>query len=118
MDIALRDGEIYVKDQDIQLTTDRAEDITQQILMRLRSFRGDWFLNTNFGIEYFQEIFRKPIRFRRIEDIYKREIGAVDGVKEITDFTVDVDKDTRKITVRYSVSIDTGETISSQVVNI
>lgn len=75
------------------------EEIKQRLSIRIKSFKGEWFLNTNYGIPYFYEIIgEKNIDLNIIESIFKTAILTVDGVKQIIQSVLDYDSQNRKLT--------------------
>ena len=42
---------------------DRAEAVAQAVMTRLRLWRGEWYLDTDEGTPYLQEIFGRGVRF-------------------------------------------------------
>ena len=49
-------NDLVMVDGDLTLTTTKSEIAAQTLGITLRTFRGEWFLNSNFGVPYLQEI--------------------------------------------------------------
>lgn len=80
------------------------EEIAQRIRIRLKFFKDEWFLNSEHGIPYFQDILgSKDLDFNIIESIFREQILQVQGVREIVESSIDYDKNKRK--VNYLVNI-------------
>lgn len=80
------------------------EEILQRIKVRLKFFKDEWFLNSEHGLPYFQDILgSKNLDFNIIESILREQILQVEGVKEILESSIDYDKNQREI--KYSVNI-------------
>ena len=56
-----------------QLTTPTSENLAQRLLIRLRTFRGEWFLDENLGIDYFGQILGKN-RNKSTKSSYRPQI--------------------------------------------
>lgn len=69
----------------LKLISDGAE-VTQHIRTRLQFFRGEWYLDTESGVPYFEEIFTKPVNLANIESIFKSKILETPGVEKLTEF--------------------------------
>lgn len=71
-----------------EITVESKKDtVAQRLVIQLKSFLGDWFLDTSYGIPYLQEILgRKGVRKSYIDGIMRREILKESGVKGIIDF--------------------------------
>ncbi len=79
------------------------EAIAQHVKQRLLFYRGEWFLDTEAGVPWFQEIFVRPHNDGIIEALIKREILDTDGIVELTEFEMQVDGRKRSITVLEAV---------------
>ena len=82
---------------------------------RLRFFQGEWFLDTEDGTPYFQDIFKKPARLSVIEGIIKRRILNTPGVESLNTFVVTFDKITRKLRIDFEAFDQFDNVISSSV---
>lgn len=66
---------------------DKPETVSQRLVIQLKSFLTDWFLDTTYGVPYLQEILgRKGVRKGYIDNIIRGEIMKESGVREITYF--------------------------------
>ncbi len=61
--------------------------IRQNIVTRLRSFKNDWFLNIDAGIDWFS-ILSRPNNQRLIEDAVIATVLGTEGVKSIENVEV------------------------------
>ncbi|KGE06447.1 hypothetical protein LA03_31600 [Burkholderia gladioli] len=77
---------------------DRSESVAQRVATRLRSFRGDWFLDLDHGIPWIERMERGNERDRLESDIKRQILGTV-GVERILAFDIAVDGQTRRMTV-------------------
>ena len=81
-----------------------ADAVVQGILTRLRLFRGEWFLDINAGMPWFEEVFTDGGQdIKRIESALKTQINATPGVEAILSFAIAFDGATRDITVTFEV---------------
>jgi hypothetical protein len=80
------------------------EEILQRIKIRLRFFKDEWFLNSEHGLPYFEDILgSKNLDLNIVESILREQILDVEGVREIVESSIDYDENERK--VQYSVNI-------------
>lgn len=93
-DIEIIDGQLVLVGE--QFGTQLRE-IEEHIEQRLRTFFGEYFLNTTIGVPYLEEIFKKNPNFNVVESIFINEILAVPGVIRILEFNMDQNKDTRNL---------------------
>lgn len=69
------------------LRTEAAEVVAQRLSIRLQTFLGEWFINTAYGVPYWQSILGKKITKTRVDRIFQEQILAERGVREITSFS-------------------------------
>lgn len=100
---------------DIDLTLNDAtlcigtQEVKQRITQRLRCFKGEWFLNEELGIGYFEEVFVANPNVNIIGAIFKREISATPGVIKIKAFALNIDRALRTLSVTFSVQSTEGD---------
>jgi len=114
--IDLDTSDLVLENYDFALVDDN-ERVRQQLHIRLLTFQGEWYLNTNFGVPYFENILGKQIDRALIESVIKAEIMKVADVLEITSFEMEIDASVRSLTVEFSVMttfgvLDTTELLS------
>lgn len=77
-----------------------AEAIGQHIRQRLKMWRGEWFLNTDAGVEWIRYVLgRPPSELPLAESIIKAEIAATPGVSEILEFSAVYDRASRGLRI-------------------
>lgn len=85
---------------DMQLI-DGAEQIAQQIEVTLKTLVGEWFLNTDFGVPYFESILVKSPSRSTIESILRSKIKDVPGVRNVTRMNIEIDRKIRHLRVDF-----------------
>ena|SRR5690349_10960065 len=85
-----------------------AERIRQAVGIRLRTWLGEWFLDTSHGVPYLESILGKNRRPEIVEAILRSQILQVNGVKSIKSFTLLIDPHTRKAMVDFSADTKEG----------
>jgi hypothetical protein len=86
------------KDQDLTLI-DGAESVRQQIEIMLLTFLGEWFLDTDVGIPYFERILIKSPDRAQIEAILRAKVIAIDGVDQVTELDIQYEAATRRAVI-------------------
>ena len=99
-DLVLRDGDV--------LLIDNAERVAQQILITLRFWLGEWFLDTKDGIPYLEYVLVKSPNLLHIRQIFTEAMEKVDGVKRVEEMNLVFDVKNRSLHVDYEVSTDYG----------
>lgn len=75
---------------------DGAERIRQQIKVTLLTFFGEWFLDTTFGVPYFEVILIKNPRRAEIENVLRQKVRDVPGVSAVPSVEIEIDATTRQ----------------------
>ena len=114
-DLALdpKTGDLAIVDFDAFLV-DNVDQISQNLAIRLRFMQGEWYLNINAGVPYYQYFFIKNPNQIQVETFLKDEISNTIGVQEITSFSSDYDGVTRKFTVDFGCKTVDGNLQISQ----
>jgi hypothetical protein len=90
-----------------------AEACAQNVKTRLLLLQQEWFLDTDAGVPWLQDIMVKPANLALAESIIKRTILETEDVSELRSFTVSFDRNTRRLTIAATVA-----TIYGSVANI
>lgn len=85
-----------------------AERVRQNLVIKLRLWTGEWYLDTDFGTPYLQSILGKQITLGGAVAALKKSILEVDSVEKINSFNFNFDRRTRKFTVDFEVSTPFG----------
>lgn len=81
----------------------------QAVTTRLRLFLGEWFLNLDSGVPWYQRVLRKPERLADTEQIIRETILQTIGVDKLVNFDLVFDKETRKVAVRFTATTIYGD---------
>lgn len=90
--------------------------VGQRLKIRLLTFMGEWFLDTTYGVPYWQRLLGiKQTSKSAIDLIFQQQILAEPGVKEIVSF--DSTFQNRQYSLNFKVKVVTGEITSPIIVN-
>lgn len=93
-------NDLRVDDTGSPVLVQDAEAIGEHIRQRLKFWRGEWFLNTDAGVEWTRYILgRPPSELPISESIIKAEIAATPGVSEILEFSAVYDRASRGLRI-------------------
>ena len=101
-------GDLLIEDYDLQII-DGLDQTIQELIIRLKFFLGEWFLDIEAGIPYYQDFFIKAPNQIRIESVLKNEILDTPGIIELTSFETEFEDINRKYFVRFGALADEGE---------
>lgn len=103
-----RTHDIIVGDYDLPIV--RGVDlIRQRLKQRLLTIQGEWFLNTEIGLPWFQELSQKGIEDDRVTALIMRTIAETEGVDEILEFDLGINRKDRRLRVDFRVTSPAGE---------
>lgn len=105
-DFKLINNDIAVQNKDVVVLDNYPEAVRQSLQTKLRTFRGEWILDTTYGIDYFGSVLGKATK-QEVDALYTSEILSHPDVTKINRFVstynpytrfydVDIDIDTRK----------------------
>lgn len=77
-----------------------AHAVGQHVRQRLKTFKGEWFLDTEAGVPWLEQIMGKRYDPALAEAVVKAEILNTHAVTEITSFSVSFDYDLRNLDIR------------------
>lgn len=85
----------------------------QKCLELLQFFKGEWFLNTEEGIPYFQLIFKKGTEDRVILSVFRKALLLVPQAATVPLLTIVRDRAARTARVDFRVEFRDGTAVSS-----
>lgn len=104
-------------DNDLVVGTDLAfsrgiQAVVQSIRIALQMFAGEWFLDLDAGIPYWQAILgQKPAAAVAAANLaFRNELTDTDGVLKVLKCAVTYDRDTRTMSIAWQVSTELGDT--------
>ncbi len=100
-------SDVVLHNNDLMLI-DNAERVAQQILITLRFWLGEWFLDTTQGIPYLEYVLIKNPNINHVRQILSEAILNVEGVQNIEEILLDFDQKNRRLYVEYSANTDYG----------
>jgi hypothetical protein len=84
-------GDLIYDNSRATTTVNQADSVAQKLSIKLRTFKTEWFINTDTGIPYYQEIFGKVRNKQTIDAIFQKAILEEPDVLEIVEFSSSID---------------------------
>lgn len=106
-------GDLIYDNSSVTVTGNQAGGVAQKLTIKLRTFLGEWFLNTATGVPYYQQIFGKVRSKATIDSIFIEKIVEEPDVAELVEFTSEILND-RTYTISFRVRTTLGQ-ITDQV---
>lgn len=107
-DIRLTARDIVISPFDLQVTEVGKESVAQRIAITLNTFRGEFFLDTEFGTPYYQTILRKGVSLTLIDSELKKVIRGVTGVLQLISYSSEFRRADRELRVTFKARVDDG----------
>lgn len=105
-DIKIDDeGNLVIEDGDLVLIEDQ-DVVAQSLRMLFQTVKGEWFLDTDVGIDYLGILLRKGAQRSEIEAHLRTKIMEVDHVENIERLTAEYDATTRSMAIDFAVTTD------------
>lgn len=100
-------GDLLINNGDLMII-DNAERVAQQILITLRFWYAEWFLDTTQGVPYLEYILVKNPNINHVRQILTEKILSVEGVQTLDSMTLDFDERNRRLYVEYAATTNYG----------
>jgi hypothetical protein len=98
----------------VLFAADDVDAIAQQLRIRFKFFKGEWFLDRRQGIPYFDKVLIKNPSTSILEAIFRRTILDTPGVESLESFRMTLDRPTRILTMDFVAATDTGEVLDTR----
>ena len=115
IDIALDSSGDLVIDTGLTFTSGLVA-VTQGVRIALQDFKGEWFLNLDHGVPYFQEILGQKYNEAKVRRALRNAIIGVPGVDDIRKLQLPFDNSTRELTVEWEVGTAWGDTGGTEAI--
>lgn len=104
-------GDLAISGGRLRLTEPGAESVAQKLRVRLRLFRGEWFMDTSVGVPYYTDVLgRHPLS--AVEALLRQAIVTCPGVLGLDSFVFAVGAD-RVATLTFTVrAVDAAEPVT------
>ncbi|SSW67331.1 hypothetical protein AVE30378_02566 [Achromobacter veterisilvae] len=117
LDIALSDdGDLALDLMGATRLIVGADRVRQQIKISLQAFLGEWFLDTSFGVPYFESILVKNPDRASIEAVLRARIVDVPSVTAVRRLGLEIDRTARELRVTFVA--DTTEGLVDDIVTL
>ena len=107
LDLLLDDNGVVLRNGDWAFAIDR-EGIQQRISQVLKTIAGEWFLDLDYGVPYFEQILIKNPNLPAVQDLFRRALLSVKGVSSVERLNLSLDTTSRTLTVSWVVLTDLG----------
>lgn len=115
MDLRLDDDkDILFINGDCPVTNTEVDNVAQRLIIRLRTFLSEWYLNSTYGVPY-EQILGQKIKKASADLIMQEQILGERGVVQITSFNSYVGTD-RKYHCNFTVRTTQGGITSPIVI--
>lgn len=105
MDLKLGpDHDLAFVDNDLVATKTLDESLAQRLLIKLQTFQGEWFLDVEEGVPYFQSIFGKNRSKESVDAIFQREITTEPEVVSLDSYQSILDSEYRVFSLSFQIT--------------
>lgn len=112
LDVKIGDDNVVVFENGDLVLVSGLDAIVQGCRIVLQMFQGEWFLNLDVGIPYWQSILgQKPaVAIAAARIFFRRELEAVEGVERVTKLDISYTGATRTLSITWQVTTVFGDT--------
>lgn len=101
---------VYINGKTL-VTQSKADVVAQRLKIKLSTFLGEWFLDLDVGIPYFQQILNKIRNKSTVDTIFQKAIMEDPDVIEMISYTSDLDGRTRTFSLDFAVRVENNEIV-------
>ena len=94
----------------IRMTENLVEYVSAKIENKLKTFTGEWFLNEDIGLPFFDRILIKNADLNDVTNLFRAEVLSIPEVTGLISFEVDQDNATRTFSITLEASVSEVET--------
>lgn len=110
--VATMNGELVFSFGRLRMVRGR-EAIRQSAECRLRTFRGEWFLDANLGVPWVERVLGRKASAAPVRAIVREELLAIQGVVGLRSLNVRFDRATRTMAIDFILQTATGDVAGS-----
>lgn len=103
------EDDLHLVNGDLVWTSELAVEVAQRLRIRLRFFRGEWFLDTREGTPWFQTILVKGASEGVIRAIFSRIVRTCPGVAALSSLTFTITRQ-RELELDFVAKLEDGTT--------
>jgi len=100
MDLKLTGGDLAIENDDLVLV-DGVDAVAQHVSTSLKTFLGEWFLDTRIGFPWFERVLGQKPRLSELNQLFREAVLKVPGMLAITDMNVTYEGASRNLTVDF-----------------
>jgi hypothetical protein len=107
--------DIDVVNGSMSLTESDDEALQQRLFIKLQIFKGEWFMDTEFGVPYYQNVLGQKSSLDAVNAIMVDQILSTDGVASLSHFNVTFDAPTRDYRLNFGVKSTQGSIVEVSI---
>lgn len=104
--------DLFVDNFQFKEITLKTEDLGQRLKILLLMYKGEWFLDEEYGIPYYQEVFVKGTTKEDLDNIFKVAIASERDVDELLTYSSTYTGSTRVFTVDAKIRTTEGTVLT------
>jgi len=107
-------GDLQLTDEgDEVVRTELTDEVAQRLRVRLSFFKGEWFLNLEEGLPYYQSILVHGLKDKVVRAVFGDVIAQTPGVAQLLSLEWSVVKATRAMSLSFKCKLEDGSTFVS-----
>lgn len=117
LDLALTSDshDIYLDDRGDLAMVAGADCAAQLLGVGLRLFRGEWYLDTEAGIPYYQQVLVNSPKSRVIEALFRQAILSSPEIERLLTFQMTIDRRSRTLSLAFTAVSSQGIVAVSEI---
>jgi len=89
--------------------------LRDRLVTNLKTFQGEWYLDTSLGVPYFQQVFAKAVNVGVLYTIFSSVLRRTEGVAAVNSLEFDQDTANRVLSITFSVTANDGTILEDDI---
>lgn len=107
-------GDLYLDSTGSTTSVTGREAIAQHVLIRLRFFLGEWFLDRREGVPYWEQILVRNPDIAAVQEAFRQTVARTPGIASVRTLVLALDGPSRTLTISRLDAVTTeGEAITA-----
>lgn len=112
LELDLESHDLVIDNGDLNLLNKEQRVAQQSLKINLLFFKGEWFVDLEYGVPYFQSILRKGVSKNLVDSIIQQTIRQSYNIDSITDFKSEIINKEEYVITIFEATTTSGEIVS------
>ena len=112
------DHDLVIENGDLQLLNSEPLVALQSLKINLLFYQGEWFVDLDYGVPYFQSILKKGVSKTLVDSIMKQKIRSSYNILNIVKFRSEIINNEEYVINIFEATTTSGDIVSLSLIHI